>query len=262
MQMLVLVPFIFTINDGDLVQSPKRIISGMPAITEMLYALDLGSNIVGVTTNCNYPPEARKVEKVGGFTLNIEKIISLKPDLIILQGDAQAPEVEKLKKYGLPLYVINPITIDDVLACLLGIGKKTGKSERAERLVWRIKGQLRRARPHDLKSLLGQPKVLVVVGMNPMVMAGGGSFIDDIVKYAGGINIAQGAKGAYPQYSYEMLLNEKPDLIVVPKTLAVKEQWIGYKGRILAVDGDILLRPGPRVGDAVEQIAGAINGKK
>ena len=81
---------------GSFAEIPQRIVSGLPSVTEMLYALDLGDRVVGVTTNCNYPPEAKKKEKIGGFFLNLEKIVSLKPDLVIMIEDAQKRDIARL----------------------------------------------------------------------------------------------------------------------------------------------------------------------
>src|SRR3989338_7063207 len=102
---------------------PRRIISGMPSITEMLFALKLGDRIVGVTNNCNYPPEALKKEKIGGFFLNLEKIVSLKPDLVIMIEDAQKRDIARFKKFGLPVYTINPRNVADVMAELVKLCK-------------------------------------------------------------------------------------------------------------------------------------------
>jgi len=241
---------------------PQRIISGIPSVTEMLFALGLGGRVVGVTTNCNYPPEAKNKEKVGGFTLNLEKIVYLKPDLIIMVEDAQKPEIEKLRKMDLPVLSINPKTVSGVMDSLIQLGKATGEREKAERLVWAMKRRLSAAKPHGLRAILNLPKVLVVVGMNPLVVAGGGTFIDDIVKYAGGDNIAEKAKGAYPQFNFESLAQANPDFIIVPKGMLVKdERWSWLKAKICYIDADIISRPGPRVVDAVEQIAGFIHDK-
>ena len=141
----------------------------MPSVTEMLYALDLGDRVVGVTTNCNYPPQARKKEKVGGFSLNLEKVVSLKPDLIILVGDAQKREIDKFRNYGLKVYTINPRTVAGVMDSLREIGKLTGKERRAETVIAAMKRRLAAVQPAGLglKLVLNKrPKVLAVVGNN------------------------------------------------------------------------------------------------
>ena len=230
--------------------------------------------MVGVTSNCNYPPEAKKKEKIGGFFLNLEKAVSLKPDLIIMLEDAQKRDIEKFKHYGLPVYTINPRKVDEVMNSLIKLGELTGKKRSAERLVADMKEKIAAARPKGIGLIftLKRPKVLAVVGNNPLIVVGGGTFIDDIIEYAGGMNIAKEAKAAYPQFSFEKLMQENPDYIIVPegviKSDEIKEdsRWQRLaavkNNRILFIDADILSRPGPRVVEAIEEIAKFLHDKK
>jgi len=246
----------------------------MPSLTEMLFALDLGNRVVGVTNNCNYPPEAKKKEKIGGFFLNLEKVVSLKPDLIIMLEDAQKRDIEKFKNYGLPVYTINPRKVDEVMDSLIKLGEVTGKKRKAKILVADMKRRIAAIKQKDIEmmTVLRRPRVLVVVGSNPLIVVGGGTFIDDIIKYAGGLNIAREAKAAYPQFSFEKLMQENPDYIIVPegviKSAEIQEdsRWQRLaavkNNRILFIDADILSRPGPRVVEAIEEIAKFIHGKK
>ena len=231
---------------------PQRIISGIPSVTEMLFAVGAGDKVVGVTTNCNYPSAAKKINKIGGFTLNLEKLTSLKPDLIILLAEAQKPEIDKLKKFGLPVLALNARNVNEVLQSLAKLGELTGNKRRAERLVANMKSRINAVKPRGR-----QRRVLVVVGSDPLIVAGGGTFIDDVVKYAGGVNIARSVKGAYPQYSLEMLVKENPDHIILPEGLLFGGR--GIKSKRIFINADILTRPGPRVVEAIEKIAGAIN---
>jgi len=246
----------------------------MPSITEMLYALNLENKIVGVTTNCNYPRYAKNKEKVGGFFLNLEKIVSLKPDLIVMLEDAQKVDIEKLKERGLPVYTINPHTVDEVMGSLLELGKVTGREKEAQKLAREMRLKISAVRPKifGIEFILRRPRVLVVVGYNPLIVAGGGTFIDDVVKCAGGRNISASSAVAYPQFSFEALLNENPDYIILaddilkPKDFRADRRWQGLEavkqGRVLFIDADILSRPGPRVVLAIEEIAEFIHAKK
>lgn len=247
--------------------NPQRIVSGIPSATEMLFALDLGDRVVGVTTNCNYPPEAKKKEKVGGFFLNAEKIVSLKPGLVVMIEDAQKPDIQKFKSFSLPVFTLNPHTVDDVAESLIQLGEKTGKKWKAEVLARRIRYSAARFRPKvfSLDFILRRPRVLVVVGYKPLIVAGGGTFIDDIIKCAGAENIAAGARAAYPEFSLEKLLQTDPGFIVIPEGVLRLEEikadarWQKLtavkNGKILFINADILSRPGPRVGEAIEKIA-------
>ena len=260
---------------GSFAEIPQRIVSGLPSVTEMLYALDLGDRVVGVTTNCNYPPEAKKKEKIGGFFLNLEKIVSLKPDLVIMIEDAQKRDIARFKKFGLPVYTINPRNVADVMAELVKLGKLTGQESQAQALVEKMKSRLAAVQPKGFSLeliLRKRPKALTIVGNNPLIVVGGGAFIDDIMKQAGVENIAGGSRAVYPQFSFETLLKEDPEYLIIPKGV-VREAEISRDQRwqklsavkekkILIIDADILSRPVPRVVDAVEEIAHFIYGKK
>ncbi|MDI6731895.1 MAG: ABC transporter substrate-binding protein [Candidatus Margulisbacteria bacterium] len=257
---------------------PHRLISGTPAITEMLFALDLNEQIAGVTTNCNYPPAALRKPKVGGFFLNLEKVISLKPDLVIMDKDAQDKDIKKFRHYKLNVYVVNPKTIKGVMKTILELGKATGKEESSkiivgsmEKRIEKVQERVKNFRPNLMQVLtLWNPgvvkrKALVIVGMDPLVVAGGGNFINDILNYAGVENVAGQAWTAYPQYSFEKLVSENPQYIIIPSNLISRRQiesdkrWQSLEavrtGRILFINADILSRPGPRVVGAIEQIA-------
>lgn len=240
---------------------PQRIVSGIPSATEMLFALGLTNEVVGVTTNCNYPPEALKKEKVGGFFLNLEKVVSLKPDLVVMVEDAQKRDIEKFRDFGLNVYTINPHTVEDVMTSLIDLGKVTGREGRAEELTAEMRAELAKYQRKEnfLWFTIRRPSVVVIVGSNPLVVAGGGTFIDDVVRHAGGRNIAADSRVAYPQYSFEKLLNENPECIIIPEGLQLDPR---LHGKILRINPDILSRPGPRVVEAVKQIAEFIYGQK
>jgi iron complex transport system substrate-binding protein len=244
---------------------PQRIISGIPAATEMLFALGLGDRVVGVTTNCNYPPAAKRKTKIGGFSLNLERVVALKPDLIVLQADAQPRESERFRAFKLPVLTIEPKSIDGVMETLLILGRETGATAEATALVKSLQKRIAAVEPKSfgLLMVLQRPRALVVVGYEPLIVAGGGTFIDDILKHAGVENIAAGARGAYPHYSLEQLLKERPDYIIVPVgTVRRGELEKRGKWQVLYIDPDIISRPGPRVVEAVERISQFSHEKK
>lgn len=252
---------------------PQRIVSTMPSITEMLFALELDDKIVGVTTNCNYPPAAKKKEKIGSFSVNLEKVVSLKPDLVVMFESAQQKEVKTLKNYGLPVWAIDPTSLDGVMQALLELGKKTGKETRARRIVSEMKRRLDRAKNEKLDltgvlTLLSPEKkrrdALVIVGYNPLIVASRASFVDDVVRRAGLENIVSDPY-PYPQYSLERIVQTDPNFIVIAEGTIKKGElqrdgrWRSLtavkNGRVFFVDPDILTRPGPRAVEAVEVIA-------
>lgn len=244
---------------------PRRIVSGTPAVTEILFALGLEERVVGVTTNCNYPPAVRHKERIGGFSLNLERIAALKPDLVVLQEELQGREISRLKKFGLPVQTVKAGTIADLLVSIVDLGKVTGQERQANLLVSRLNAQLK-GQPVSFNQIVERrPKVLVLVGYQPLVVGGGGSFIDEIIRYAGAENIAGRSRTAYPHYSFEELLRIDPEYLVIPRGLVPLSElqsdgrWkklaaVRYD-KVLFIDPDVISRPGPRVGEAVERIS-------
>jgi cobalamin transport system substrate-binding protein len=284
---LIVLAFFFVIS-ATLVyaDSPQRIISGMPSVTEILYSLGLGDRIVGVTTNCNYPERAQMKKKIGGFFLNLERIVSLKPDMVVMLEGAQKQEIRRFREFGLPVYTINPNSVEEVMASILELGELTGTKPRAEEIVAAMDEKLNTIKYEtalfepgeellDLAeegevSVLNskQPEVLVIIGMNPLVVVGGETLIDDMLGYSGASNIAQKTNAAYPQYSFENLLSENPDYIIIPKGVVRKEEmkrdarWNSLSavkhGHVMFISADKLSRPGPRIVEAIEEIANFI----
>ncbi|MFH1541478.1 MAG: helical backbone metal receptor [bacterium] len=258
--------------------TPQRIISAMPSITEMLFALELDNQIVGVTTNCNYPEAAGKKEKIGAMQVNLEKVAALKPDLVVMLEETQDKDIEKVTRFGLPVHSLSLKSVDDVMTAIIELGVVTDKKQKAREIVRDINQRLRQVavRTKNMKPGIGdvlklwqakeeKREVLVIVGLKPLIVAGGGTFIDDVLQKAGVDNVAAKAKAAYPQYSFEKLVRQNPQYIIIPQQLVSKEElqkskrWQSLeavrKDRVLSIDEDILSRPGPRVIEAVEQIA-------
>lgn len=244
----------------------------------MLYALGLENRIVGVTSNCNFPPQVKKKQKIGSFFLNLEKVVSLKPDLIVMHKEAQKKDVHRFRKFGLPVLTINPKSVKDVMNDLIRLGKLTRTQKQAKVIVAKMKQRVKKVekRTKDFRPKITdvlklwnpkqkQRKALVIVGFKPLVVAGGGTFIDDILKYAGVKNVAAKTRAAYPQYSFEKLVRENPQYMIIPKGTINKsrimkdKRWRSLEavrtGRILFINQDIISRPGPRVVEAIEKIA-------
>lgn len=246
---------------------PHRIISTMPSITETLFALGLDKEIVGVTTNCNYPPAALKKTKIGGFFLNIEKIVSLKPDMIVMQKDAQPRDVDRLKKLNLPIHLIKTQTVKEIMDAIDDLGKITGREKEAAALVRQMQRRIDAVKPKTwgIDFVLSRPRTIVIVGYEPLICAGKGTVIDDVLRLAGAENIAADSRNQYPQYSLEQLAQKDPDVLIIMKG-TVSSQMIKRAGqwqrisavknnRLLFINPDILSRPGPRIVDALEQVA-------
>lgn len=244
--------------------SPSRIVSLAPSVTETLFALGLGDRIAGVTSYCDYPPETASKEKVGDTQRpSIEKIVALKPDLVIIVTASQLEQfVTRLDELGIPVYVSNPSTVEGVLGAVERLGELTGTGERASELSSSL-----RARIEAVRARVGdgpRPRVLLILGNEPLITVGGTNFINDLIDRAGGRSISADEKNDYPQYSLESAVAKQPEVIFLqsgepdlPERL--KQTPAARGGRVYRLDSDLLLRPGPRIVDGLEQMASKIH---
>ena len=234
----------------------------------MLYALGVGDKIAGVTTFCDWPAAAREKTLIGGFANpSVEKIVSLNPDLIVATADGNRPEtVMQLARLGLCVYVINPSDTDGVLRSILHLGLITGREKEAEELTGELQAKL--ARLARLTGLRKKPRVFFQLGLDPIVTAGRGTLIDEVIERAGGINVAAQGPARYPRYSAEGIIQAGPDIIVFApmvndrEFVAVRKFWQKYKdvpavknNRIYPLDANLINRASPRIFEAVEKMA-------
>jgi len=242
---------------------PKRYISCIPSLTEILYGLGLEDQVVGVTSHCNFPPEAATKEKVGGITINLEKIISLKPDLIFFLEDAQKRDIDKFRKFDLPMFVVNPHSVAEVKQSILDIGIVTQRSEVAEHMV-SVMNERINAVAEKIKDK-PRKKVFLLIGSRPLTTVGKSNFINDIVSLAGGENMGGLSSSPYPQFSFEHLIMHDPEALLVLKGLISKEElqsdsrWNSLSAvrnnMVLFIEPDLIARPTPRLVGAIEEIA-------
>ena len=253
-------------------QPPQRIISLAPSITEELYLLGLGDRVVGVTIYCEYPPEVKKKEKIGTLlSPNIEKIVTLNPDLILATMDGNRPEVlSRLSSLGLRVFTFEPAkNFQDISRDFLLLGKLVSKEKEAGKLLSKARGEIEEIK----EKVRGLPKVKVFweVGAKPLVSVAKGTFADEIISLSGGINIAHGAGSRYPRYSLEEVLQQNPEVIILVTMGDVTEQeikiWKEFKdlkavkdNRIYVVDADLVCRATPaRFQEAVREIASLLH---
>ncbi|MCX5749621.1 MAG: cobalamin-binding protein [Candidatus Saganbacteria bacterium] len=249
------------------VHRPVRIISTMPSNTEILFALGLKDRIIGVTSQCNYPPEARKIKKIGGADLNIEQIISLNPDLIVMLGDAQKNDVERLRRMHLPVFVINPQTLPGLIYSINILGQATGNKKEARDLSKKMQNEIYKISTQNRSRV--KPKVFVMLWHNPLITAGNGTFIDDLITLAGGVNIASQMGVKYPIMNFEELIEQDPDFLIIAgkakdeiTRLKTSPKWRIIKAvkenNMLLIDSDIITRPSPRLMTALDLITSFI----
>ena len=251
--------------------APARIVSMAPNLTEICFALGAGDRVVGVTEHCNHPEAAGALPKVGGYNSpSLEAILGLEPDLVLCaeEGPLRAV-VERLETLGISVWTVRIATLADLFRALDSIGKRVG----AARAAAALRGDLeaRRDRVRDRVASKGRVPVVVVFDRAPLVVAGPGTFADDLIRLAGGTNVAADATSAYPQLAMESLLAREPEVIVDLAAMGTnaggaKEWWARWEGlpavrngRVSVGDPDLLTRPGPRLLDGLEWLAGVLH---
>ncbi|MEW6209252.1 MAG: cobalamin-binding protein [Acidobacteriota bacterium] len=243
---------------------PQRIISLAPSITEILFALGAGDRIAGVTTFCDYPAETSQKEKVGDtLRPSVEKIVSLKPDLVIISTSSQLEGfLKKLEEIGIPVYINNPRNIDETISSIERIGEVIGLQNESRELASSLRARVQKVRSRADSS--DHPRVLFMLGTEPLIVPGRRSFINNLIEEAGGRSVSADADADYPQFSYETALARQPEIIFLqsgedPLPDRLKATPAAQAGRVYRLDDALLLRPGPRIVDGLEQMAAKIH---
>ncbi|ACL70647.1 ABC transporter substrate-binding protein [Halothermothrix orenii] len=256
-------------------KKPERIISLSPNITEILFALGLDEEIVGVTTYADYPEAALEKEKIGTIVEpNIEKIISLKPDLVFAAGINKLETVFTLKKLGIKVAGFNPTRVNDIFVTIKKIGKLTGKSKEARAMVTSMYIEMAEIQELVDAALKDRPRprVFYEIWSDPLYTAGKNTFIDDVINLAGGVNIGAKAPGKWPQFNLEQLLIENPDVYIsslhsAPGKVTVEKikKRTGYSSlkavknnRVYIVDQNLVSRPSPRIIKGLKEFVKAL----
>jgi iron complex transport system substrate-binding protein len=253
-------------------KTPERIVALAPSITEMVFALNLGHRLQGVTLYSNYPPEVQNLPKIGSYVqLDIEKIVALRPDLCIGTKDGNPQQaMNRLKSLGIPVYIVNPRSIYEVMETLLELGNTLGVPEQADDLVFQMKRRLKAVQT-KVGLITNRPRVFFQIGVSPIVSVGAGTFLDELITIAGGTNLAHGDV-SYPRFSVEQVLGLSPDVIIITSMARgetferVKQQWQRWNqvpavrdDRIFLIDSDLVDRPTPRLIEGLERLAAIIH---
>jgi iron complex transport system substrate-binding protein len=262
-------------NGGEEDQRPPggvamRIVSLAPSVTEILFGIDAGDRLVGVSSFCDYPAEVAAIPRVGTFTKpSIEAILAARPDLVIAaRGPATMNAVASVRGVGVPVLVIEDVKLADVWKAIEDIGRHTGRAEAAARL----EDQMRRRFDAVRSRLAGAPRrrVLVVVGQTPLIVAGVETFVDDLIRVAGGVNVAADTGQPWPRLSLETVLARAPE-VIIDSALSHEDGadagfWSRFstlpavrEGRVHAYRSLAALRGGPRLADAAEEFARLIH---
>jgi iron complex transport system substrate-binding protein len=248
---------------------PKRVVALAPNLTEIVFALGAGSSLVGVSEHSDFPPEARTIPRVGGLDVSAEKVASLSPDLVLAtrEGNARGP-VSVLEKAGLSVVVLPTGSLDAVLEGIRIAGDALDRREEAARLAGELFSRRAAVRGHVTGR--PRPKTILLVWPDPPQAAGGGTFLDDVLSEAGGENLL-GNRPGWPVVSAEYLTTAPVEVFVFPASAANRPAFeralasgalsrgTSRRARVIWSDESALTRPGPRVFDALEDLARALH---
>ncbi len=255
---------------------PERVISLSPSNTELLFALGLEERIVGLTEFCNYPPAADSIEKVAGFnTVNLEKIMAAKADFVLAIRGNDMESIRSLRQLGIPVFSLDIQTLEQVVQSLHRLGRIFAVEKRAAELGKALSERIAKVQS-QVAAVEQKPRVMWGFWGDPVFTAGAHTMIDNLFALAGGDNVGRRADGAWPQVGLETILMWAPEVIItthIPggrenlaseiKRLQQTDGWqqvpAVLNGRIYYVEGDWLLRPGPRLVDALEAVAGYLH---
>lgn len=259
------------------IQQPgQRIVSLSPSVTEILFALGAGEQVVGRDSFSNYPAEVSTIQDVGGSMGNysVETIASLQPDLVIAAEINTPEQVKTLEDMGLTVYYLsNPTDLAGIDDMLLTVGKLSGREAEAEALNRSLNERVKKVEEIVAKAETRPLVFYELDGTDPAKpwTAGPGGFLDELIRAAGGENAAAGLTSAWAQISIEELLVQDPDIILLgdsiygmtPDQVAARPGWDGLgaimEGRIYEFNDDLVSRPGPRLVDGLEELVKLIH---
>jgi len=255
--------------------APRRIVSMAPNITEILFGLGLGGRVAGVTRFCDWPEAARALPKIGGLVdPNIEIIRSLDPDLVIAFRGNPLRLVERVRKLGLPVFVLDiGRTLDDLAPLVERIGRITRSEDRAAALAAGLRRRLETVAV-ALRGVRDRPKALVLLYGQGLWTCGGESYVNDLVERAGGVNVAAALPKKWALYKREAIIRDDPDLIFIlarssadfetgrdrlTRMPGLAEVRAIKDGRIFELDENAASRFGPRLVDVLDRMAALIH---
>jgi iron complex transport system substrate-binding protein len=250
-------------------EKPQRIVSLAPNITEFLYALGCENEIVGITKWCVIPPGSQRKEIVGDLlSINYEKLLSLKPDVVLITVEGNTKDLfTKIESLGLKIFVSNPRNVAGIKKTIQDLASIFDKKNNADSIIAGIENRI-----NAVKIPAGpKPRVMFFVSLVPLMAVGGNTFLDEIITLSGGLNAISKLAGNYPSLNREEILKQNPDFILIPSDIlkmpdeAIKlfPEWKNINAcknnNIHIVDADMTQRPGVKCGEAVYMISNILN---
>ncbi len=257
-------------------ETPERIISLAPSITELLFALELGDRMVGVTNFCDYPPEALEVDTIGSITEpNIEAIVEKDPDLVVATGINPIDKIESLQELGVTVAGFqDPTTLDFTFELIDKAGRLTGRQATAKAVSTDMKERLDQILELTATREDETPLVFYEIWHDPLTTAGSNTYIDDLLNIIGAENLGARAGDGWPMFDLETLILEDPDVYITsphdPQVdgeellaqIAARENYDALtavqQDRVHLIDEDKVNRPSPRIIDGLIELAGAV----
>jgi iron complex transport system substrate-binding protein len=249
--------------------SPRRVVALAPNLTEIVFALGAGDSLVGVSEYSDFPEAARRLPRVGGLEVDPERVAALHPDLVLAMAEGTARgAVSAIQAAGLPVTVVPSGSLDAVLAGIRLVGERLGRAEEAARLV----RDLERRRAEVARRVAGRrrPRTLLLVWPDPPQAAGGGTFLNDVLREAGADNVVADRSG-WPVLSAEWIATAPVEVLVIPDSDQTRDAYARAfssgalsrgpitRARAVRLDESALTRPGPRVFDMLEKLAESLS---
>ncbi len=247
-----------------------RVVSLAPNLTEIVFAVGAGKRLVGRTSYCDYPAEAKTIEEVGD-TLHpsLERIVSLRPQVVLVSTASQLEVfTRQLQNQNIAVFVTDPHDLDGVFRSIDQIGQILGQTEQAGLLLKQLRA--RAAAAEEAVKTTRPIRVFYQLSAEPLYTAGHDAFVTDLLRRAGAVSVTADVPGAWPKFSNESALAAKPEAIILPTggsmgggnstvAEALRSSPAVFAGRVYKINDDHLVRPGPRAVDGLEEMAKALH---
>jgi iron complex transport system substrate-binding protein len=250
---------------------PRRIVSLVPSVTEIVFALGAADRLAAVTDFCDYPPAARGKPSVGGMLApSLERIVALRADLVVATDAGNRQDtLDQLARVGIPVYTVHAGRLSEMMDVVARVGALTSRADAVPPLVRELRQRIDAVRAAVAGK--GRPRVLYVLWPEPLIVPARDSLVTELIQVAGGDSVTAGERGDYPRLSLETAVARAPEVIVLARHgvgvgPVERDRWDRLaalpavrRGRVHEVDGGLLHRYGPRVVEGLERLARIIH---
>jgi len=241
---------------------PSRIVSIAPAETEILFAIGAGNRVVADTTWCDWPPAARSLPKIGDMNTSVEKVVAQRPDVVVGSISANGPAIQSIEGAGIPVFAVDPQTVSQTYQAIQQIGLLTGNERQADAVVEHMRKQFAYVQ-RRLEKAKSKPRVLCILQPSPLWVVGSDNFIDDLIRLAGGVNVASADGKGFISLSPETAIASNPDIIItspdnrraILSSPILRKLHAVRAGKVFCPNADLISRAGPRMGETVMILA-------